>query len=77
MIMGYGFMLASLGLVIGLLGSQFLTDLLSSLLFGVQPTDIAVFAAVSVFLVLTALVASVVPTVRALRVDPLQALRHE
>jgi hypothetical protein len=55
MIMGYGLMLASVGLVIGLLGSQFLTDLLSSLLFGVQPTDIAVFAAVSVFLVLTAL----------------------
>jgi ABC-type antimicrobial peptide transport system permease subunit len=77
MIMGYGLMLASVGLVIGLLGSQFLTDLLSSLLFGVQPTDLAVFAAVSVFLVLVALVASVVPTVRALRVDPLQALRHE
>jgi len=77
MIVGYGLALAGLGLGIGVLGAQYLTGLLSSLLYGVQPTDVNVFAAVSVVLIIVALLASVIPAVRALRVDPMTALRHE
>jgi len=47
------------------------------LLYGVQPTDVTVFAAVSAVLVVVALAASVIPTLRALRVDPMTALRYE
>ena len=77
MITGRGLALAGLGLAIGLLGAQYLTGVLSGLLYGIQPTDGTVFVAVSIVLVIAALLASVVPTVRALRVDPMTALRYE
>lgn len=66
-----------LGIVIGLGGAAALSRLLVSLLFEVQPLDAATYIAVSLLIVLTALVACYVPVRRALRVDPASALREE
>jgi putative ABC transport system permease protein len=50
---------------------------MTSLLFGVNPTDVFTFAAVSFALLATALLASYLPARRATKVDPLIALRYE
>jgi putative ABC transport system permease protein len=50
---------------------------MASLLFGVKPTDVLTFACVAVALLFVAIVASYVPARRAMRTDPLEALRHE
>jgi putative ABC transport system permease protein len=72
-----GMKLAVLGLAIGLVASWLLTRFISSLLFGVQPTDPLTFGAVSACLLLAALLACYVPARRATKVDPLEALRYE
>jgi putative ABC transport system permease protein len=66
-----------LGLAAGTAGSLVLARLMAGLLHGVTPTDPATFVAVPVTLGLVALAASVVPAWRAMRVDPLIALRYE
>jgi putative ABC transport system permease protein len=63
------------GLAVGLGASFGVLRLLRSLLFGVTPTDPVVLAAVSVLLICVALAASYLPARRALRVDPVSALR--
>jgi putative ABC transport system permease protein len=65
------------GLVLGLAGALALTRLLSSLLFQVTPTDPLTLAAVSVLLALVALLASLIPALRASQLDPMAALREE
>jgi predicted permease len=65
------------GAVLGLGGAYVATRVMSSLLFGVTPTDLATFIAVPLVLFVVALVASLVPARRATKVDPLIALRYE
>jgi ABC-type antimicrobial peptide transport system permease subunit len=72
-----GMRLAVLGLVIGLVASWALTRFISSLLYGVTPTDPLTFSAVSVCLLAAAFLACYLPARRATKVDPLEALRYE
>lgn len=66
-----------IGVAVGLVGCAAVSRVLSSLLFGVSPLDPVVFASVAVFLAGVALMASYIPALRAARIDPLHALRHE
>ena len=65
------------GLVGGMMGAAILARLVSSMLFGVSPADPVVFASVAAVTLLIALAATAIPAARAMRVDPILALRHE
>lgn len=77
MILGQGMALVLIGLVIGVASAMALTRMMKTLLFQVQPTDPVTFAAVSLVLAAAALLACYIPARRALRIDPLRALRSE
>jgi putative ABC transport system permease protein len=65
------------GLVVGLISSLMTTRLMSSLLFGVSANDFITYAVVLALLTIAALIASYLPARRAMRVDPMVALRYE
>jgi predicted permease len=72
-----GMFAAGVGILFGLAGALASTRLLQRMLFKVRPTDSGTFAAVSVLLVIVTLLACYIPARRAMRVDPMVALRHE
>ena len=76
-IVGQAMRPALIGIGLGLLGAFALSRLLSSLLFGIAPSDPATYAAVAVVLAATALISCYLPARRALLVDPVTALREE
>ena len=77
LILRQGFWKGGIGVVLGLIGAVLLSSTMTALLFNVQPTDPAVYAAVSLVLIGVALLASYLPARRAARIDPLIALRDE
>jgi putative ABC transport system permease protein len=77
MIVTQGMKATAIGLGIGLMGALALGRLVASLIYGVHPTDPITFGAVSLLLASVGLLASVVPAYRAVRIDPLVALRDE
>jgi putative ABC transport system permease protein len=70
-------LLTAAGLGLGLAGAWALTRTLSGFLYGVTATDAPTFGAVSVVLALVAMTATFLPARRAVRVQPVVALRHE
>ena len=77
MVMRHAVFLISLGCIIGLAASFALTRLISSGLYGITATDPVTYAGTSALLIVVAVIACMVPTIRAIRVDPSIALRYE
>ncbi|HEX5425254.1 MAG TPA: ABC transporter permease [Candidatus Acidoferrales bacterium] len=77
MVLGKGIRLAAVGIVIGVAACFATMKFLRAFLFGVRPTDPITFVTVSILIVVAALLACWIPARRAMRVDPIVALRHE
>jgi putative ABC transport system permease protein len=77
LIIGQGAALACAGVALGLLGALLLTRLMSTLLYGVGSADLSTYVFVALLLIVVAITASYLPARRAMRVDPVVALRYE
>jgi putative ABC transport system permease protein len=77
LVLKQGLGLTIVGVVLGLAAAFGLTRLLSGLLFGVEAVDLTTFASISILLVMVSLLACYLPARRAMRIDPLSALRYE
>lgn len=72
-----GLILIVVGMIVGTAGALVLTRVMSSLLYGVAPTDPATFIVVSVLLMIVGFIACYIPARRATKIDPMEALRYE
>ena len=72
-----GARLTAVGLAIGIIAALGLTRFISSLLYGIRPVDVVSFAGAALILTASAVLACYIPARRAIRVDPVVALRHE
>ncbi len=77
LVVGQGMKLALIGIGAGVVGALGLTRLMASLLFGVSPTDMFAFTGMSLVLATIAVLATLIPAQRSMRVDPMIALRAE
>jgi predicted permease len=77
MILKDGARMTLAGILIGLVGALVLTRLMRSMLYGVKPTDPLTFICVAALLCTIALLACYLPARRAMKVDPMEALRHQ
>ena len=77
MAVGQGLKLVLIGVAIGVASAFVLTRVMASLLFGVSATDPATFVTISLVLVSVAVLASYIPALRAVRIDPMVALRYQ
>ena len=77
MVLRQGLVLAIAGATVGLLGALAVSHLMAGLLYGVSPNDPVTFAGVTLALTAVALAACYIPARRAMRVDPIVALRYE
>ena len=77
MVLRQGLGLAIAGAAVGLVGALIVSHLMAGVLYGVRPTDPLTFAGVALLLIGVALLACYIPARRAIRVDPLVALRYE
>lgn len=77
MVIRHGMQLAAMGTAIGISAAFVLTDLLASMLYGVEPRNVAVFIVVPTILAVVVLLAASIPAYRASRLHPLRALRSE
>ena len=75
MVVRQGVGMAFSGIVVGLAAALLLTRVLASLLYEVAPTDLQTFALTAALLTVTAVTASLVPALRAARIDPAETLR--
>jgi len=77
LVIAHGTIMAGIGIAIGVAAGLGVTNLISNLLFGVNAKDPLTFAATSLMILVVALSASAIPALRAMRVDPVVALRYE
>ena len=77
MVLGEGFRLVTVGLVLGVAAALAVTRFLDTLLFGVHARDVPTFAGVVLVLAIAAMLGCLIPALRAMRVDPMVALRGE
>ena len=77
MVLGQGGTIAAAGIAVGIAAAFALTRMISGLLFSVSPGDPTTFAAAALLLGVVALLACYIPARRAVRVDPIKALRNE
>jgi putative ABC transport system permease protein len=77
LILRHGLVLVVCGVALGVAGALALTRFLTTLLFGITPTDTFTFVVVAAIFFFIAMVAALIPARRATKVDPLTALRYE
>jgi putative ABC transport system permease protein len=77
LVLSHGLKLAMIGVMVGIVGSLTLTRVIKGYLYEVKPTDPVTFLIVGLVLIEVALAASYIPARRAMKVDPMVALRYE
>jgi ABC-type antimicrobial peptide transport system permease subunit len=77
LVIGHGMLLTVIGITAGLLGAFVLTRWISTLLFGISPTDAVTFLGISLLIAFVSLAACYVPARKSVKLDPMIALRYE